>query len=90
MSYLPTNHDKKKNKYDELTYAMENPAHEIILMRNRPQPGWFKDEHKLKSLTKKRNSALSLKMSRPTRSSSQRLRKIREELKSAINTAKNK
>ena len=70
---------------------MEKAAHDTISKRNRPQPGWFKgDEHKLKSLIEKRNSALSLKISRPTRSSSQRSGKIRKELKSAINTAKNK
>ena len=70
---------------------MEKAAHETLPKRNRPQPGWFKqNEVRLKSLTKKRNSALSLKSSRPTRSSSQRLRKIGKELKSAINKAKNK
>ena len=42
------------------------------------------------SLIEKRNSALSLQISRATRSSSQRLHKIRKELKSVINTAKNK
>ena len=47
-------------------------------------------EVSLKSLIEKRNSDLSLKMSGLTRSSSQRLRKIRKELKSAINTVKNK
>ena len=69
---------------------MEKAAHETLPKRNRPQPGWFKqNEVRLKSLTKKRSSALSLKSSRPTRPSSQRLRKIGKELKSAINTAKN-
>ena len=70
---------------------MEKAAHETLPKRNSLQPGWFKqNEVRLKSLIEKRNSALSLKISRPTRSSSQRLRKIRKELKSVINTAKNK
>ena len=48
---------------------------------NRPQPGWFKQNKvNLKSLIEKRNSALLLKISRPTRSSSQRLRKIKNKL----------
>ena len=59
--------------------------------RDRPQSGWFKqNEVSLMSLIEKRNSALSLKISRPKKSSSQRLRKMRKELKSAIDTAKNK
>ena len=79
-----------QNKNDELAHVMEKAAHETLPKRNRPQPGWFKqNEVRLKSLTKKRSSALSLKSSRPTRPSSQRLRKIGKELKSAINTAKN-
>ena len=69
---------------------MEKGAHETLPKRNRPQPGWFNQNNvSLRSLIEKRNSALSLKVSRPTRSS-QRLCKIRKELKSAINTAKNK
>ena len=89
LNELPINYETK-SKYDELAYEMEKAAHETIPKRNRPQPGWFKeDEHKLNSLIEKRNSASSLKISGSTRSSSQRLRKIRK-LKSAINTAKNK
>ena len=69
---------------------MDKAPHETLLKRNRPQPEWFKlNEVSLKSLIEKRNAALPLKISRPTRSSSQRWRKIRKELKSAINTAKN-
>ena len=49
---------------------MENTAHETIPKRNRPQPGWFNEnEQKLKPLIEKRNSVISLKISRPTRSS---------------------
>ena len=60
---------------------MEKAAHETLPKRNSLQPGWFKqNEVSLKSLIEKRYSALSLKISRPTRSSSQRLRKIRKEL----------
>ena len=56
-------------------------AHETLPKRNRPQPGWSKqNEVRLKSLIEKRNSALSLKISRRTRSSSPRLRKIRKTL----------
>ena len=70
---------------------MEKAAHETLPKRDRPQPGWFKQNKiSLKCLTEKRNSDLSLKISRPTRSSSQRLRKIRNELKCVVNTAKNK
>ena len=70
---------------------MEKAGHETLPKGNRPQPGWLRqNEVNLKSLIEKRNSALSLKISRPTRSSFQRLRKIRKELKSAINTANNK
>ena len=61
-------------------------AHETLPKRNRPQPGWSKqNEVRLKSLIKKRNSALSLKFSRPTRSSSPRLRKIRKTIRQRIN-----
>ena len=61
-------------------------AHETLPKRNRPQPGWSRqNEVRLKSLIKKRNSALSLKISRPTRSSSPRLRKIRKTIRQRIN-----
>ena len=57
-------------------------AHETLPKRNRSQPGWSKqNEVRLKSLIEKRNSALSLKISRPTRSSSLRLRKIRKTIR---------
>ena len=61
-------------------------AHETLPKRNRPQPVWSKqNEVRLKPLIKKRNSALSLKISRPTRSSSPRLRKIRKTIRQRIN-----
>ena len=45
---------------------MEKAAHETLPKRNSLQPGWFKqNEVSLKSLIEKRNSALSLKISRP-------------------------
>ena len=63
----PINHETNY-KYDELAHAMEKAVHETLPKRNRPQPGWFKqNEVNLKSLIEKRNSALSLKISRPTR-----------------------
>ena len=90
LNELPINHETNY-KYDELAHVMEKAAHETLPKRNHPQPEWFKqNEVNLKSLIEKRNSALSLKISRPTRSSSQRFCKIRKELKSAIDTAKNK
>ena len=59
---------------------MDKAPHETLLKRNRPQPGWFKqNEVSLKSLIEKGNAALPLKISRPTRSSSQRWRKIRKD-----------
>ena len=61
---FPINHETNY-KYDELAHAMEEAAHETLTKRNRPQPGWFKqNEVSLKSLIEKRNSALSLKISR--------------------------
>ena len=90
LNELPIN-QKANYKYDELAHAKEKAAHETLPKRNRPQPGWFKQkEVSLKSLIEKRNSALLLKISRPTRSSFQRLCKTRKDLKSAINIAKNK
>ena len=80
LNKLPINQETNC-KYDELAHAMEKAAHETLPKGNRPPPGWFKkSEVSLKSLTEKRNSALLLKISRPTRSSSQRLHKIRNEL----------
>ena len=45
---------------------MEKAAHETLPERNRPQPGWFKqNEISLKSLIGKGNSSLLLKISKP-------------------------
>ena len=88
LNELPINH---RANYDELARAMQKTAHKVLPKRDRPQPGWLKqNEIKLKALIEKRNTVLSLNISRPTRSSSQKLHQVRRELKSAVNAAKNK
>ena len=55
LNQLPTNR-QTNCKYDELAHAMGKAAHETLPKRNRPQPGWFKqNEVNLKPLIEKRN-----------------------------------
>jgi len=90
LNHFTTNHDPNNN-YTKLVGAMTKAEEESIPKLNRPQPGWFKtDETNLTSLIEKRNTAMSLKITRTIRSSVQRLRKAQKELKTAINRAKSK
>jgi exonuclease III len=82
--------DANLNSYSKLEKAMNKAAHETLPKTNRIQTGWFaSNENRLKSLIEERNSAISLKLCKPTRSATFRLRKARKELKSEIARTKN-
>jgi len=81
--------DENLNAYSKLESAMEK-AHEILPKMKRVQPGWFSsNESRLKYLIEERNTAISVKLRKPTRSVTFRLRKARKELKSEIDRTKN-
>ena len=78
------------NKYTKFAIAMDKAATNALPKKDRPQPGWFSaNEDHLNCLIEARDSALSSKITRPTRSAIKRLKKARNDLKSAISKAKN-
>ena len=57
----------------------------------RPLPGWFaSNQARLEQLIKERNTAVSLKIRKPTRHPNERLKKARKQLKKEIDRSKNK
>jgi len=57
------------DSYSKLENAMEKASHEILPKSNRIQPDWFSsNKHRLKVLIEERNSVLSFKLRKATRS----------------------
>ncbi|MEM7298512.1 MAG: hypothetical protein AAF391_09640, partial [Bacteroidota bacterium] len=93
MIFLGATAQDRSIEFEE--YDLDNGLHVILHQDNstkkvRNQPGWFElHASELNDLIEARNSALSSKIARHTRSSVYRLRTCRKNLKSAINRAKN-
>ena len=76
--------------FTELTATIQQVSQSVLPKREKPYPGWFKDnEETLLPLIETRNSAMSAVYDRRTRSSTERLRKARKALKNALVMAKN-
>ena len=87
--YESYNIKKEHYQYQDLSSDMYNSAIKTLPLKTKAQPEWFAaDEKRLLHLIEKRNSALSAKVNRNTRSATIQLRKIRKELKLAIAEAK--
>ena len=81
---------EETDSYSKLERAMELAALTTLPKTTRPQPGWFSSNQvRLNSLIEERNAAVALKIRKPTRSTVQRLRKVRKELKAEIARSKN-
>ena len=78
------------DKYETLTTAMNTAASSILTQKVHNSPDWFtENEAELTKLIEKRNFAILCKMNRATRRTTDNLRTIRKQLKSAISRAKN-
>ena len=78
------------NSFSELTTAIQGAAQTTLPKKEKPYPGWFKEqEENLVPLIDSRNSAMAAVYSRRTRGNVTRLREARKKLKLAIASAKN-
>jgi len=76
--------------YSKLEQAMELAAFTTLPKSSRSQPGWFSsNQTHLNRPIEERNSAVALKIRKPTRNSVRRLRKARKDLKTEISRSKN-
>ena len=77
------------DSYSKLERSMELAAFTTLPKTIRPQPGWFaSNQTRLEQLIKERNTAVSLKIRKPTRHSNERLKKARKQLKREVARSK--
>jgi len=81
---------EETKSYSKLEQAMELAAFTTLPKSSRSQPGWFSsNQTHLNRPIEERNSAVALKIRKPTRNSVRRLRKARKDLKTEISRSKN-
>ena len=82
--------ESSSDTYTKLSSAMESAAKSKLPVKPKAQPSWFlADEVRLSKLVQERNLAMSSHFKYRTRSFATRLRAARNNLKKAVNEAKN-